>query len=94
MPGSGAGAKGRSLRGMRSEMFPLPEDPRWRRLVEVSIFLGLLFAFRHLAPVFVCFIVLVRLLGAAGELVEQRFKLARKRGLAVAHNRVGGVLVG
>ncbi len=77
---------------MRSEMFPLPEDPRWRRLVEVSIFLGLLFAFRHLAPVFVCFIVLVRLLGAAGELVEQRFKLARKRGLAVALATIAGAL--
>lgn len=67
---------------MQSSTLPLPGDMRWRRLLGVALFLALLFLFRHLAPVFICFIVIERPLGWAADLIEQRTKIHRKGAIA------------
>lgn len=64
---------------MRSRFFPLPEDPRWRRLFGVALFLGLLYAFRHLAILFVCFVLISRGLGSLARTIVSRTRLQRAR---------------
>jgi predicted PurR-regulated permease PerM len=66
---------------MESDTLPLPSDLRWRRLVVVALYVGLLFAFRRLAPVFVCFIVLERLLGWAASSLAARAGLPPRAAL-------------
>lgn len=63
---------------MESSTLPLPADVRWRRVIVVVAFLGLLYAFRHLAPVFICFIVLERSLGWLATQIDARTPLHRK----------------
>lgn len=67
---------------MRSRLFPIPTEPRWRRLFGLVVFLGLLVALRHVAILFVCFVLIARGLGALATLLEQRLRIQRKRGLA------------
>jgi len=67
---------------MRSRLFPFPTEPRWRRLFSIAIFLGLLVSLRHLAFLFVCFVLLSRGLGALASLIERRINLHRRRVLA------------
>ncbi|HEU4405426.1 MAG TPA: AI-2E family transporter [Polyangiaceae bacterium] len=66
---------------MESDTLPLPADLRWRRLIAVALFLGLLFAFRRLAPVFVCFVVLERAIGWAAGALASRAKLSPRASL-------------
>ena len=67
---------------MRSRFFPLPRDPRWRRLFSVALFLVLLFAFRHLAVLVVCFVLIGRGLSKLASILEHRLHLHRTRVLA------------
>lgn len=62
---------------MQSDVLPLPSDPRWRRLLGLALFLALLFLFRNLAPVFICFIVFARALGAIADFVDRKTALER-----------------
>lgn len=66
---------------MESDTLPLPADLRWRRLLAVALFLGLLFAFRRLAPVFVCFVVLERAIGWCARTLAGRTKLSPRASL-------------
>lgn len=66
-----------------SSTVPMPADHRWRRLVLIALFLGLLWFFRHLAPVLVCFVVLERALGWAADMVERRTKIHRTGAIAM-----------
>lgn len=67
---------------MRSSTFPLPRDLKTRRLVVVAVFLGILYWFRHLAPVFICFVVFERTLGWAADQIDRRTPLKRKWAVA------------
>ncbi len=67
---------------MRSNYLPLPSDLKWRRLVAVLIFAGILYGMRELAPVFVCFVVLVRGLTLAADFLHARTGLERRGGVA------------
>jgi predicted PurR-regulated permease PerM len=66
---------------MESDTLPLPADLRWRRLIAVALFLGLLFAFRRLTPVFVCFVVLERSIGFLAGLLARKAKLSPRAAL-------------
>ena len=71
---------------MESSALPIPKDPRWRRLLGVTLFIGLLYAFRNLAPVLICFVIFERALGFLAE------RIARKTQVKKA-NAVGGLLL-
>ncbi|MEO6953494.1 MAG: AI-2E family transporter [Polyangia bacterium] len=64
---------------MRSRFFPLPLDPRWRRLFGVALFLCLLYGFRHLTVLFVCFVLISRGLGKLASVIEDRLHVRRMR---------------
>jgi predicted PurR-regulated permease PerM len=68
---------------MQSSTLPLPADAKWRRVLGVALFLGLLYAFRSLAPVFICFVILERALGWAADHIERRTRIHRKRAIAL-----------
>jgi predicted PurR-regulated permease PerM len=68
---------------MESNTLPLPADLRWRRLIGVALFLFLLYFFRKLAPVFVCFVVFERMLGWTADQIDRRTKLERKGSIAL-----------
>jgi predicted PurR-regulated permease PerM len=72
-----------SDRRMQSTNLPLPSDRRWRRVLGVALFLGLLYAFRKLAPVFICFVILERTLGWAAEQLDKRTRIDRKGAIAL-----------
>ncbi|HTJ80207.1 MAG TPA: AI-2E family transporter [Polyangiaceae bacterium] len=57
---------------------PLPKDVRWRRLLGVALFLAVLFFFRKLAPVLICFVIFERALGFCSDQIAKRTKLHRK----------------
>lgn len=67
---------------MESSTLPLPADLRWRRLIGVVLFLGLLWAFRHLAVVFVCSVLIARALGATADFVDRKTPLGPKSSIA------------
>ncbi len=67
---------------MRSRFIPLPSDVKWRRLVAVVLLLGILYGLRELAPVFVCFIILVRSLTFVADLIHDRTGFTRRSGVA------------
>lgn len=67
---------------MQSILMPLPRDGRYRRLVVLALFLALLFLFRHLALVLVCFVVCERALAFLADQIEQRTGLHKKRAIA------------
>src|SRR5579859_559481 len=67
---------------MRSEYFPLPSDAKWRRVIAVVLFLGILYGLRELAPVFICFVIIVRALTIAADFLHARTGLARRGGVA------------
>lgn len=48
----------------------------------IALFLGLLYFFRHLAPVFICFVVIERSLGWAADEIDRRTPLHRKGAIA------------
>ncbi len=77
---------------MESSSLPLPKDVRWRRLLLVALFLGLLWVFRHLAPVLICFVIFQRGLGYASEQLSARTKIHRK-GVVAALLALGGGLL-
>jgi predicted PurR-regulated permease PerM len=64
---------------MRSRLLPVPTDPRWRRLFGVTLFLGAVFALRHLALLLVCFVLMTRGLGTASMFFERRLRIQRRR---------------
>ncbi|MFO0547657.1 MAG: AI-2E family transporter [Polyangiaceae bacterium] len=63
---------------MESSTLPIPKDVRWRRLLGVALFLGLLYFFRGLAPVLICFVIFQRSLGWASDKIAAKTKLHRK----------------
>ena len=67
---------------MRSHTIPLPADIKWRRLTVVVIFLGLIYYFRTLAPVFICFVILERSLGWLADQIDQRTPIHRTSAIA------------
>jgi predicted PurR-regulated permease PerM len=67
---------------MRSRYLPLPSDLKWRRVVAVVLFLGILYGLRELAPVFICFVILVRALTVAADFLHARTGLTRRGGVA------------
>jgi len=67
---------------MRSNYLPLPSDLKWRRLMAVALFGVILYALRELAPVFVCFTILVRALTLAADFIHDRTGLERRGGVA------------
>ncbi len=67
---------------MQSQTLPLPADIKWRRLIVVALFLALLYFFRHLAPVFICFIVFERSLGYLADQIDARTPLHRSGAIA------------
>lgn len=67
---------------MRSKYVPLPADRKWSRVVAVVLFVGILYGLRELAPVFVCFVILVRALTAAADVLHRRTGLERRGGVA------------
>lgn len=71
---------------MESSALPIPKDPRWRRLLGVCLFLGLLYVFRNLAPVLICFVIFERALGFLADRIVRRTQM--KRSYAV-----GGLLL-
>jgi putative heme transporter len=77
---------------MQSTTLPLPGDPRWRRLVGVALFLALIYAFRHLAPVFICFVVLERCLGWAADQIERRANIHKKGAIAATLTALAAAL--
>jgi predicted PurR-regulated permease PerM len=66
---------------MHSETIPLPADLKWRRLIVAALFLALLYFFRGLAPVFICFIIIERSLRFVAELIERRTGLHKKNAI-------------
>jgi predicted PurR-regulated permease PerM len=68
---------------MESQNLPLPSDTRWRRVLGVALFLGLLYFFRKLAPVFICFVVMERALGFLADQIALRTRMKRTRAIAV-----------
>lgn len=67
---------------MQSATIPLPADVKWRRLIVVAIFLALLYFFRSLAPVFICFIIFERSLGFLADKINKHTPLHRKGAIA------------
>ncbi len=67
---------------VQSKTIPLPGDLRWRRLIVVAMFLGLLYYFRGLAPVFICFVVFERSLGWLADQLDARTPLHRTGAIA------------
>jgi predicted PurR-regulated permease PerM len=67
---------------MRSNYLPLPSDAKWRRLAAVVLFGGLLYFLRELAPVFICFTILVRALTLAADFIHDRTGMERRGGVA------------
>jgi putative permease len=61
---------------------PIPTDVRWRRLLAVALFLTLLYVFRKLAPVLICFVIFARALGWASDRLFERTRLNRKGAIA------------
>lgn len=56
----------------------MPTDLRWRRVLAIGLFLALLYMFRSLAPVFICFIIFERTLGFIAEFIDRVTPLERK----------------
>ena len=74
---------------------PIPKDIRWRRLLSIALFLGLLYAFRGLTPVLVIFVVFARLFGWASDQLYERTHLKRSHSIAgILALFLGGVGVG
>jgi predicted PurR-regulated permease PerM len=71
---------------MESSALPIPKDLRWRRLLGVALFLALLYVFRNLAPVLICFVIFERALGFLADRIVRRTQV--KRAYAV-----GGLLL-
>ena len=67
---------------MRSNYLPLPTNLKWRRLAALVLFGGILYGLRELAPVFVCFVILVRALTMAADFIHDRVGLTRRSGVA------------
>lgn len=67
---------------MQSNSLPIPKDVRWRRLLGVALFLGLLYAFRSLAPVLICFVIFERAFGFAADRITRHTKVRRTGAIA------------
>ncbi len=68
---------------MESTNLPLPADARWRRVLGIALFLGLIYFFRKLAPVFICFVVMERALGFLAGQIAHRTRIKRTRAIAI-----------
>ncbi len=66
---------------MESNAVPLPKDIRWKRLLGVSLFLAMLYVFRSLAPVLICFVVFERSLGFLADQLHARTQIKRAHAL-------------
>ena len=67
---------------MQSNYLPLPSDIKWRRLTAIVLFGGLLYGLRDLAPVFICFTILVRALTLVADFIHDRTGMERRGGVA------------
>lgn len=63
---------------MESSSLPIPKDVRWKRVLGVILFLGLIYAFRKLAPVLICFVIFERAFGFCADQIHDRTKLHKK----------------
>jgi len=70
------------IAAMQSSYLPLPSDPKLRRLVAVVAFAGIVYWLRELAPVFICFTILVRSLTWLADVIHSRTGLERRGGVA------------
>lgn len=61
-------------------------------MIVVTLFLGLLYYFRSLAPVFICFIVLERSLGFLADQIDKRTRLHRKGAIAAVLTALAALL--
>ena len=71
------------------DLLPLPRDPRWRRVMMLTAFLVLLVRLRQLAPVFVCFVILVRLVSALTRAFENHTGVKHQRSVTVVVTVIG-----
>ncbi len=67
---------------MESSSLPIPKDVRWKRLLGVALFLGLIFVFRKLAPVLICFVIFERAFGWCADQLAARTKIHKKGAIA------------
>jgi len=63
---------------VESNALPIPKDIRWKRVLGVALFLALLYVFRHLAPVLICFVVFERALTFGADQLHERTKIHKK----------------
>lgn len=63
---------------MESSSLPIPKDVRWKRVLGVLLFLGLIYAFRKLAPVLICFVIFERAFGWCADQIHNRTRLHKK----------------
>ncbi len=63
---------------MESNALPIPKDIRWKRVLGVALFLGVLYVFRHLAPVLICFVVFERAFTFGADQLHLRAKIRKK----------------
>jgi predicted PurR-regulated permease PerM len=67
---------------LESSSLPIPKDVRWKRVLGVALFLGLIYAFRKLAPVLICFVVFERAFGWCADQLATRTKIHKKGAIA------------
>src|SRR5579871_1399972 len=67
---------------MRSNFVPLPSDLKWRRVLAVALFVAILYGLRELAPVFVCFVILVRAMTILADVIHTRTGIERRGAVA------------
>lgn len=68
---------------MESNALPIPKDVRWKRLLGVALFLGLIYLFRGLAPVLIVFVIFERGFGFAADHLVLRTRIHRKGAIGV-----------
>ncbi|MSP24456.1 MAG: AI-2E family transporter [Myxococcales bacterium] len=66
-----------------SPSMPLLRDPRWTRFLVVALFLALVYYFRNLASVLICFVVFERSIGWAADQLSRRTRLTRTRAVSL-----------
>ncbi len=77
---------------MESSSLPIPKDVRWKRALGVALFLGLIYVFRNLAPVLICFVIFERAFGFCADQLAARTKIHKKGAIAGILAAFAGVI--
>jgi predicted PurR-regulated permease PerM len=77
-----------------SSSLPLPADPRWRRVLALALFFAVLYTFRSLAAVLVCFVAFERAFGTTSEHLARWTKLSRPAALLALIGSLAVALAG